>query len=277
MGGRFDVDTNSGAVNLHFTVPQQQDSSDIVKSELWLFPSLQAALPSEWYTVRFLLTSTLPSFNRPIETLSEVKWKSSGGCVMVDATVLTKKIARKLKNYKLNETLVYLKVQILSLTPLYNEPKEADWQDICRSLSPRSSNGSFLVVKYYSDQVSSTTSERKKRNALGGNDRSPEDERGCSLVPFNVNLTEIYGTWVVSPIGLTDIGDCAGDCDVVSNYNLFSSRALLKDRLRDHPTHDVQPVTCVPVAFDPLVFLIYQTDYYVLVEYHVKATKCGCR
>lgn len=277
MSGRFDVDENSRAVNLNFTVPQQQDSSDIVKSELWLFPSLQASLSSEWYTIRFLLTSTLPSFNKPIETLSEVKWQSSGGCVMVDATRLTKKIARKLRSNQLNETLVYLKVQILSLTPLYNEHSKADWQQICKSLSPRSSNSSFLVVKYYSDQVSSTTSERKKRNSLGENDRSPETESGCSLVPFYVNLTEVYGTWVVSPIELTDIRACAGDCDVGSNYHLFSSRALLKDRLKDLSRYDVKPVTCVPVAFEPLVFLIYQADYYVLVEYQVKATKCGCR
>lgn len=271
------MDTNSGAVNLHFTVPQQQDSSDIVKSELWLFPSLQAVLPSDWYTVRFLLTSTLPSFNRPIETVSEVKWKSSDGCAMVDATVLTKKIARKLRNYQLNETLVDLKVQIFSITPLYSVLKEEEWQQVCKSLSPRSSNSSFLVVKYYSDQVSSTTSERKKRSTLNDGGRYSEDESPCSVVPFYVNLTEAYGTWVVSPRGLTDIRACAGACDVASSLHLFSSRALLKDRLRDLSKYDVQPVTCVPVAFEPLPFLIYQVDYYVLVEYQVKATKCGCR
>ena len=273
--GRFDVSTDVDPVKLQFTVPRQQDSGDIVKSELWLFPTLESTQDDGWYEIRLTLFAKMKYLNkeREFETNERIYWRSSDKCVMVVATDLTKKIARRLKRHGINETLIDLTLEIIMIRPLINAPKEAEWQQTCRALSPRSSNNSFLVIKYYSDQESTTTGRKKRSTVPTTTSESPSS---CSLVPFRVNLTEVFGSWIISPRELVDIKDCKGTCDVVSDYKLFSPRAVLKDRLKDSIKYE-QKVSCVPTAFEPVAFLIYQEDYYVLVEYLVSATACGCR
>ena len=273
---RFDVSTDVDMVKLQFTVPQKQDSSDIVKSELWLFPTLESKQDDGWYEIRLSLSAKMKSLNkaRAFQTNELVYWRSSDKCVMVVATDLTKRIARRLKKRGINETLIDLTLEILMIRPLINAPKEAEWQQTCRALSPRSGNNSFLVIKYYSDKENTSTTGRKKRSTVPTT--TSESPSCCSLVPFRVNLTEAFGSWIISPRELVDIKDCKGNCDVVSDYKLFSPRAVLKDRLKDSIKYK-QEVSCVPTAFEPVAFLVYQENYYVLVEYLVSATACGCR
>ena len=287
MGGaQIDVDGDESSVTLQFTVPQQREPNAIDKAELWLFPSFNAPLEDRWYKLSLGFVIFLEGFNNPVEAPKNVYLRGRDECIMVDLTRETKIIARKLNKSNLNETLVTVVVGLHHKEEVLNWRPEEEWQQTCSALSLRSSNTSFQVVKYFSDEGKSSDSARKRRTVVQRQvpavDAKPS---GCSLVPFDIDLQEVYGDWIVSPTEPVNVGACSGICDINSNSKLFSSRAVLKDRLinvKDTlpylPYHDLD-VSCVPLTFDPLVFLIHveTTDYYVLVEYPIKATSCGCR
>ena len=273
---RFDVSTDVDPVKLQFTVPRQQEISNIVKSELWLFPTLESTQDGGWYEIRLSLSAKMKYLKkaRTFETNESIYWRSSDKCVMVVATGLTKKIARSLKRHGINEILIDLTLKILQIRPLINASKEAEWQQTCRALSPRSSNNSFLVIKSYSDQESTSTTGRKKRSTVSNT--TSESPTSCSLVPFRVNTTEVFGSWIILP-PIININDCQGSCSFSLDRNLFSLHAVLKGRLMGYIKNE-QEVCCVPIAFKPVTFLIARPeDKYVIVQALISATACGCR
>lgn len=287
-----DMSDLSSNVNLHFTVPQlstgangnQETSRPIAKAELWLFPSFDT--PSDgrvrWYELTLGFVFNLDGFNKDVETQVDVLWRDSDDCLMVDLTSATRRIAKKLRKKELNETLVIAKVTLHDKLELPNHsPSVEEWHHTCSYLNPRTSNTSFLVVKYISDEDDSS-SNRRKRAAVTG---ERTNAGCCSLIEYKVQLQEVFGDWVVSPTGLVDVGACTGFCDDTVNRYDFSPRALLKGRLRTLTNTDsLTPglnfeVLCAPLTFDPLILLIHvaATDSYVLMDYPVKVKSCGCR
>ena len=284
----MDVGSSSASTTLLFTVPQQKEIKAIGKSEIWLFPSLDTPVEEGWYKLELALVITMPDFNNPVEADKTVYWRSTDGCLMIDVTGQTKAIARKLSKRALNKTLVTVEVSIIhKLKLIGNLPKEKEWQQVCATLSPRSNNNSFLVVKYYSDKEinDSIRSSVEKRNLEKRSIDRFNTSGGCSLSPFIVDLEVIYGDWVMSPKEAVDIKACTGTCDIVDDFPLFSSRAFLKDRIRNVketlgvPSEMNLDVSCVALTFEPLTLLIYvdDDDYYALVDFPIKATSCGCR
>ena len=285
----------SSSITLHFTVPQQSASAiesgveaPILKSELWLFPSFDRPKDDRWYELIFRIVFTLEGFNRPFEAqIENILWRGSDECVMVDLTSQTKTIDRKLKKKNINETLVNLMVTVLDIEEhTSSTPQEQEWQTTCSSLSHRTSNTSFLVVKYFTDEENSSDHQRTKRTISEDHQSTSGDETGgCSPIEFKVSLQKVFGDWVASPTEPVDVGACSGRCDVTKDSHLFTPRSLLKARLRNievlhspMPSHNFE-VFCTPLTFESLRFLIQieEADSYVLVRYPVKVKTCGCR
>ena len=283
----------SSTVNLHFTVPQlstnadgnQETSRPIEKAELWLFPTSNPSSEGQWYKLTLGFVFDLYDFNKNVESQVEnVLWRDSDECMMVDLTSATKVIARKLKKRELNETDVTAEVTVRQKVklPKSASPSVQEWQHTCSFLNARTSNTSFLVVKYISDEVDDSGRVKKRRAAVKD---KPSTANCCSLITYEVQMQDVFGDWVVSPNGPVDVGACAGVCDVAINRFKFSPRALLKDRLRTMinphlhaPGYDFG-VSCAPLTFDPLILLIHveAQDSYVLMDFPVKAKTCGCR
>ena len=283
-------------MDLHFTVPQQSTSAmgnreasrPIAKAELWLFPSFNIPQDGRWYELTLGFVITLEGFNKVREIeVGPVLWRGSDECIMVDLTRTARYIERRLKSRRLNETLVNVRVTVHHKEEvLHRTPLEKEWQRTCSSLSPRTSNTSFLVVKYFSDKV-----DRGRRRRAVVDDQVPTASNyssSCSLVQYTVKLQSVFGDWVVSPKEPVDVGACFGTCNININPGDFSPRAILKERLRNlrDTAESLLPlssshyeISCTEITVDPLVFLIYMEgpDSYVLLEYPVKAKNCGCR
>ena len=291
-GGQIGGGGVSSSIDLHFTVPQQttnaigsqDESRPISKSELWLFPNFNVPKNERWYEVSLGFVFTLEGFNRPVEAeVGNILWRGSDDCIMVDLTPQTKIIDRKLKRRGLNETLVHVRVTVHHREEYHGPtPHVEEWQNTCSSLSHRTTNTSFLVVKYFSDEteVSEDTSRSRRRveNLPQSNSSLPEF---CSLIQFKVRLQEVFGNFITSPTEPVDIGACVGKCDISLTGELFSKRAMLKDRMRSLPSIPKEhfTVNCVAQTVVPLNVLIHddREDSYFLVKLPIKANTCGCR
>ena len=283
----------SSSIDLHFTVPRQSttaignqdESPPIYKSELWLFPNFNSPRDERWYQVTLGFVFTLDGFNKRVEAeVPNILWRGSDECIMVDLTPQTKIIDRKLKKRDLNETLVHVRVTVHHKEEYHGSsvPRVEEWQNTCSSLSSRTTNTSFLVVKYFSDEVSrSEDSRRKRRSVPNTPPTNSSSAQGCSLTQLKVRLQEALGEWVASPTEPVDIGACLGECDIAHSRGLFSQRAILKDRLRNQsPIPNLQyRVSCMAVALDPVKVLIHdkKVQSYFLVNFPIKAKTCGCR
>lgn len=277
-------------LQLQFTIPKQRDAeSTISKAELWLFPNMQSVPPGKLLKITLVATVTLPHANSPRRQSFSHSWKTDEGCVPLDMTSLTKKISNYLRKRGLTESNVTVQIEVvqtqqydLTLTDS-NVGLGRNYLPICQDLRARTSNTSFLVVKYFDEASRGSTtngslssSRYNKREAPSVESKSKVDN--CSLTNMVVNLTEAYGQFVVAPIS-KDIKDCQGNCQI-TNFDRFSSHALLKERLRWMTGQDESElsVSCVPIAFEPLELLIHQESHFLIVEFpDMIAKECGCR
>ena len=282
----------SSSIDLHFTVPRQSttaigsqdESPPIYKSELWLFPSFNSPRDDRWYQVTLGFVFTLDGFNKRVEAeVRNILWKGSDDCIMVDLTHQTKIIDRKLKKRNLNETLVHVRVTVHHKEEYHGSatPQLKEWQNTCSSLSSRATNTSFLVVKYFSDDVNRSEESKRKRRSVPNVPTNSSSGQGCSLTQLKVRLQDALGDWVASPTEPVDIGACSGECDIAHSRDLFSQRAILKDRLRNQspiPNQEFR-VSCIALALDPVKVLIHdkKAASYFLVNFPIKAKTCGCR
>ena len=290
-GGQISAYDEDSTICLNFVVPQhsasgnQDEARSIAKSELWLFPSFNTT-DKRWYQLSMGFVFRLEEFNKPVEAeISNILWRGSDDCIMVDLTTQTKIIERKLKKRQLNETVVEVTISVTHKELYHGDVHDLDWQQMCSTLTSRTSNTSFIVVKYFSDEerVSQTT-QRKRSTTVVEDDRIPPRE-GCSLIPHEVRLQDAFGAWVVSPEGPVDVGACSGFCDASTDHHLFTARALLKERLRNlslamSPTSShLFDISCIATEFDPLIFVahVQERDSYVLLDLPVKAKTCACR
>ena len=285
----------SSSIDLHFTVPRQSangissedDSKPISKSELWLFPSFDSPRDDRWYAITLGFVFTLEGFNRPVETEVNVLWRGSDECIMVDLTGQTKIIDRKLRKRNLNETLVHVKVTVHHKEEYHGStPQIQEWQRTCSALSQRTSNTSFLVVKYFTAKEDTSDETRKKRSTAESSIQSNSSlpESGCSIKTYRINLREVLGDWVASPSDEVELGVCAGACNVEENKGLFSQQAILKDRLRNNdllhnPNSYNFDVHCIALKVKQMTILIdmNKIESYVLFNLPIQAHTCGCR
>ena len=283
--------------DLRFTIPQQSESAiaskeetrAISKSELWLFTNFtNTPRDNRWYQITLGFVFTLEGFNRPVETQVEnLLWRGSDECIMVDLTPQTKIIDRKLKKRNLNATVVDVKVTVHHKEEYHgpSTPRAQEWQDTCSSLSQRTTNTSFLVLKYFPDDEGEIVEERrkKKRSIVDVPPRPTNSSlaTGCSLRELNVRLNEVLGNWIVSPTDEIDVGICAGTCDLVQSRALFSPQAMLMDRLSNMGLSTVSnynyKVSCVAVTLTPINVLIRMEASYILFNLPIRAHTCGCR
>jgi hypothetical protein len=274
-------------------VGDQDKSRPIAKSELWLFPNFTETPRDErWYEITLGFVFTLQGFNRPVEAqVEDILWRGSDECIMVDLTPQAKIIDRKLRKRNLNETIVRVTVTVHHKEEYHGSDRTVkEWQNACSTLSRRTSNSSFLVVKYFSDENSESSTESRVRRRSGEepqpatNSSAPEC---CSVREFRVKLQDVYGDWVAAPTEPVDVGICSGVCNVEKHPEHFSPRALLKDRVRNLylesglspvPEHHFK-LACTPLTTEPIRLLTYvpKAESYVLFMMPIKAKTCSCR
>ena len=274
-------------LQLQFTIPKQKDATVIHKAELWIFPNMQSVSTRKQFEITFLATITFSHARTPRRESFTYFWKSNEECVPLDMTSLTRKISNNLRKRKLEKSNVTVQLEVVQARQ-YDITQGTgshpglgkDYLSICSALQTRTSNMLFLVVKYYEPSKENRfpvdgTVPLTKRSQL--NTSSTPKASNCSLVSMVANLTEVYGTFVISPITI-DVGDCQGSCKSNSLYK-YSSHALLKERLKwiNQDESDVS-VCCVPTAFEHLELLIRDQSYLIIVEFSdMKAKSCGCR
>lgn len=274
---------------LQFTIPKQKDVAVIHKAELWIFPNMQSVPTGKQFEITFLATATFAHARTPRRESFTYSWKSDEECVPLDLTSLTKKISNNLRKRKLEKSNVTVQLEVVQAQQYdltqgtdSHPGMGKDYLSICSALQGRTNNMPFLVVKYYDP-----SKERRfavdgavpltKRSQMNNTSSIPK-ESNCSLTSMVANFTEIYGTFVASPL-TKDIRDCQGSCQSNSLYK-YSSHALVKERLKWTIKQDQSYVSvcCVPTAFEPLEMLIYDQSLLVLVEFsHMVAKSCGCR
>ncbi len=291
---------NGNSLTLEFTIPKQRDVNMIQKAELWIFPDMTSALAQakDPVTVAMLATATIPNSRHPRTDTFTFTWKPEERSIPIDLTKLTLKIARKISSDSQEEVNVTIRLDVLdSFSDRQSTAMAA--KDGCGALLPacialqeRTSNIPFLVVKYFTygekQDEGGQEENRQERDAnpkasypqqhLPGHRRqAPTPDNGsCKLGKLFVNLTEVYGQFVVAPLR-ADIGDCTGRC-VSSRYRQYSSHALVKERVNYFTGGAGLSVCCSPSEFGPLELLIYQNGYLLIVEFSdLVATSCSCR
>lgn len=289
---------NSNTLSLLFTIPKQRDGNMIQKAELWIFPDMTSSLATfqSPVTVAMLATAHLANSRRPRTDSFTFTWKPEEGCIPIDLTQLTLKLARKISSEEQDEVNVTITLEVLDAfvtgqsTSLVTEGGCGDLLPACISLQQRTSNTPFLVIKYFTyngeSKVAGVEGEGEEgeqeegasdaKRHLPGRRREAPDDGNCKLERLLVNLTDIYGDFVVRPLQ-ADIRDCSGTCDS-SQFKLYSSHALVKERMNYFTGDAGLSVCCSPSEFEPLELLIYQDGYFLIVEFSdLVATKCSCR
>lgn len=301
FGGQIGDDVSK--IELNFTVPQKSIASDsesrsrrettgaitseeeprpITRSELWLFPNFDSQREGRWYKIELGFRFKMEKFKRHMAADAIAYWKDTDDCMMVDLTRETKNIDRKLQKKNLTETTINVIVTVHHKEEYHGSiPAVQSGQKTCYPLSNRSSNTSFLVVKYFPDESEeSSTVERKRRDTVETPQTRNSSSQSCSVREFKVKLQDAFGDWVASPKESVDVGICRGECDIENNQVLFSKRAILKDRLNNLVQRHSFEVSCTPVSLTSTTILIQEKNLnssYFLVNWPIKVHACGCR
>lgn len=284
------------------TIPKEKGIAIVSSAELWLFPNLDALRePATLLKMTLLVEVTLPEANMPRRQQIIYTWRTDESCVVLDMTALTKRITNFMRKHNPEETNATISVEVVTVgeSGLQNSTLEEGLRNVqlvatCDQLNQsRSENTPFLAVKYYNDSEMGGTEyssdeeewQRTARDTVVSSSSSPassEDAESqsqpsgnCSLVPLLANLTEVYGGFVIQP-QVEDIKACKGTC---SGFQRYSTHALVKERLNWLSGGlNRLTVTCVPTAFKPLEFLIFQNGYLLIVKFRdIIAQECGCR
>lgn len=279
--------------NILFTIPRQKGATTIQNAELWLFPSQQYQATFKTGTViemTLFVLINLAHAKQPRREAMEVTWNTDMDCIPLSMTSLSKKISKNLRKRDLERANITVSIEVVRINSQSSQltvPINSSYVGICNALSEKTSNTPFLVVKYYSDEPFSTYISSGSFQPPGSNKQKRDIDHlevgesnrpsNCSVVPLIVDLTEVYGSFIVKPQRL-DISDCYGSCNVLLNSDSFSHHATILERLKLVKGGDVKrEVGCVPIAYKSQDLLIYQWRYYVLVEFRdMIVTKCAC-
>lgn len=260
-------------INLEFTVPRQS-TDGFPQVELWIFPNKSLTQPNKVLELGFLVQAHVPTASNPRSSQPTFLWNTNEDCVHLNLTSLSKKILKILQRKMVNESSVRLEVEIVRVREtsqtIENSNINTAQQDLCSSLSQRSSNESFLIIKNYNESnmhpiitQSGPNLARSERDVDEVN--SPPITRPinpCGVVPLAVNLSEVYGSFIKAPV-VTDIKDCSGRCTLLLDRLVFTKHGEIKERLKLLPggeaLSDFEPC-CMPIKFKPLHVLIRLKD-----------------
>lgn len=282
---------------LLFTIPRQKEATTIKNAELWLFPSLQyqQSFPEDTIVeMKLIVKVNLAHAKQPRESPMKMTWDTRVDCIPLKMTVLSKKISNNLRKNNLEEANITVTIEVLQTVSQRPFPTDhvnmtSSNIDICDGLAERRTNTPFLVVKYYSDEVYNAymssgyslgmqpVPDSKTKRDLLPVLRDSAGHSNCSIVPLVADLTEIYGSFIIKPRRL-DISDCHGSCNSLSNSNSFTQHATIVDKLKLKKGGDfIRDICCVPVAYKSQRLLIFQSHYFVLVEFKdMIVTECAC-
>lgn len=230
--------------------------------ELWLFADKTNIPANIIMEMRFLVKAFVKPANNLRSTQPIFLWNTNEDCVYLNLTKLSKKILRIIK---VNESKVRLEVEVVRAADsgqrIANNPMNLARQDLCASLSQRSSNKSFLIIKNYDEsRTPFTTPQSRHSNAVSKRDVPIHDVflNPCGVVPLVVDLVEIYGNFIKAPT-VMDVKDCSGRCTLLHDRSAFTKHGEIKERLKLLPGGEAlsnfQPC-CMPVRFKPLHVLI---------------------
>ena len=237
--------------------------------------------------IRYEAEAHVAALKTPRKDPGAMTWITSEDCVQINLTQLSNKIYNKFNKSSINESHVTLKIKITTVNTNLavhqrNTPRPAHHK-FCSSIAQRASNVSFIFIKNYAETGKSIVKNRRRRSVPVevGNSSSSEPEKSCHKTTLQVNLTEVYGSFVKGP-KLLDIGDCRGACSSSTKNHLFSHHSMAKERLKQLPKRKAlinYVPCCVPVAFKPVcaLFSLKEKSNVIVQLPDLVVSDCGCR
>lgn len=279
--------------SLVFTIPRQKDATTIQNAELWLFPSpkyQRSFVEGTILEMVLLVVVKLAHAKHPRQEIMTITWDTQTSCIPLSMTSLSKKISKNLEKRDLEEANITVTIEVVNISqltdPVDSSSSSVGFLDVCNGLAGKRTNTPFFVVKYYSDDpfnayMSSGSSlelqppNKRKRELLSSPGNSDGPVNNCSIVPLVVDLTEVYGPFIIKPERV-DISDCSGNCNVLVDSSTYTLHATILERLKLKGTAK-RDVCCIPIAYESQDLLIFHSYYLVLVQFKdMIVTECAC-
>lgn len=225
--------------------------------------------------ITLFVSAQLEHASRPRREVLQVTWDTQTDCFVLNLTSLTRKISRNLAKNELKQANVTISIEIVSIVM---RAEDDHFADICHALAEKQTRKPFLVIKYYVDQsLPMTHSLNKKRSTAP----TPSLSSNCSLVPLVVNLTKIFGSFILDPEYL-DISDCSGSCNIMHNEEQFTMHARIIQRFKTSDTdggNAKRDICCVPSSYKTKeVLLKIENGGLGIVRFEdMIVTGCSCR
>lgn len=278
-------------IELELTVPNKKDAGYIIHSaELWLFPDQSQFEEDEdsVLEISFFITADLPHAKQNRREWIVYNWKKNEGCIRLNVTTLSRKIANNLQRKNISKVNISISVEVLGIREISGRAAEEsayEFLDMCATLGDRTSNTPFLAIKYFDENAPFRSlvpnrggSLQQKRQAVEADEFKPTAHEGCRVKSLPVHLSKIFSS-IIAP-EIVDLQDCTGMCNSV-NHDMFSLHALTKEQIRlateEEDGHGLRETSCVPKGYEPLQVLIGQENYLVIVEFEdLIVSSCGC-
>lgn len=252
--------------------------------------------------ITFLVVVELSHATKPRREVLSYSWRMDSSCLRLNLTGLSRKIMNNLQKRGLEKTNVTISIEVVNA----NDPEfvqdtvalDMDLKEGCLALQQRNSNAPFLVTKYYDEnllstlqftdgEVESSPNRQQKRQSdeveitddQVPTTATPDSSTGCGLVPLKVNLTKIFGEFVVLPKEI-DIKDCYGSCNAGRNSESFTIHSTIKEQVKliegtDHIQRS--ELCCTPASYEHKELLIQKENYVALVIFpNMAVSACHC-
>ena len=231
----------------------------------------------------------------------------------LNLTGLSRKVVNNLQKRGLEKTNISVSIEVV--TARDPEPVQGmmaldvDLQEGCTALHQRGSNTPFLVMKYYdenrltsvtfsethSDEESTTSTQNRPQKRQSSSDASSiesDDDNsttespsatssnGCAVVPLKVNLTKIFGDFILLPTEM-HINDCYGSCESGQSSEDFTLHSRIKEQIKLIEGEDRLQRSencCAPSSYEQRDLLIRKENYIAIVYFpDMVVTGCKCK
>lgn len=297
---------------LNFVIPNPGDTLGIHETDLWIFPDSSQLQNNRIMDLTFLVVVELAHARNPRREVMNYSWRMDSNCLKLNMTGLSRKIINNLQKKGLEKTNVTVRIEVVTA----RDPEviqntfdvDEDLREGCSALLNRSSNTAFLVMKYYderhltnqpltddstNDEGSSSQFSRphKRQSESDTSDSTEVSEslptltntsdpwKGCSIVPLRVNLTKVFGDFIIYPKEVY-IDDCYGSCSTGRNADHFTLHARIKEQIKlVEGVDNVQrsETCCTPSSYGHGDLLIRKENYIAIVAFHdMFVTGCHC-
>ena len=234
-------------------------------------------------------------------------WRMDSSCLRLNLTGLSRKVVNNLQKRGLEKTNITVSVEVVAA----RDPEviqgtfalDTDLQEGCTALHNRNSNAPFLVMKYYDENrltssnipfsetdeaVPSPTRQQKRQSESDESGTDPSSPtapttsdswKGCQIVPLRVNLTKVFGDFVIMPREMY-INDCSGSCNTGRNPDNFTLHSRIKEQMKlVEGVDNIQrrETCCAPSSYDQRDLLIRKENYFAIVSFpEMVVTGCHC-